>query len=127
GRLQQRADEDGVVVGPAAAKLLRGTAILAAIAHEAGERPNAWRVLELVAGAPAVPRALGAPLFGREDELSWLRSRFRRAARTSEVVRATVLGDAGIGKSRLAKELVASIGSDAEAITLRCPGEGERT
>jgi len=127
GRLQQRADDDDVVVGPAAAKLLRGTAILAAIGHEAGERPNAWRVLELVAGAPAVPRALEAPMFGRENDLSWLRSRFRRAARSGAAVRATVLGEAGIGKSRLANELVASIGSDAEAITLRCPAEGERT
>jgi DNA-binding SARP family transcriptional activator len=127
GRLQRRADYDDVVIGPAAAKLLRGTAILAPIDHESGERPNAWRVLELVAGAPAVPRALGAPMVGRESELSWLRSRFRRAARSGEVVRATVLGDAGIGKSRLANELVASIGSDAEAITLRCPADGERT
>jgi DNA-binding SARP family transcriptional activator/class 3 adenylate cyclase len=129
GRLQQMASDGDVLVGSAAAKLLRGTAILMPVGSDAGERARAtaWRVLELVAGAPAVPRALGAPMFGRESELTRLRSAFRRATRSGAVVRMTVLGEAGIGKSRLAKEMVASIGADVGAITLRCPAEGERT
>jgi predicted ATPase len=36
-----------------------------------------------------------------------------------------VLGEAGIGKSRLAREFVSSIGADANAITQRCPAPGE--
>jgi predicted ATPase len=36
-----------------------------------------------------------------------------------------VLGDAGIGKSRLAREFVSSIGADANVITQRCPAPGE--
>jgi predicted ATPase/class 3 adenylate cyclase len=129
GRLQLAADDGEVIVGPAAARLLRGTVILKPVERLAinGAQATGWRVLEVVAGAPALPRALGAPMFGRQDELTRMRSAFRRAVRSGAVVRMTVLGEAGIGKSRLARELVASIGADANAITLRCPAYGEET
>jgi predicted ATPase len=40
-------------------------------------------------------------------------------------VRTTVVGDAGIGKSRLAREVVASLGAEARSITIRCsPPDG---
>src|SRR5439155_22412424 len=64
---------------------------------------------------------------GRQDELTRLRSAFRRAVRSGAAARMTILGEAGIGKSRLARELVASIGADADVITLRCPAYGEGT
>jgi DNA-binding SARP family transcriptional activator len=129
GRLQLAADDGEVIVGPAAARLLRGTVILKPVERLAidGGQATAWRVLELVAGAPALPRTLGAPMFGRQDELTRVRSAFRRAVRSGAIVRMTVLGEAGIGKSRLARELVASIGADADLITLRCPAYGEGT
>jgi class 3 adenylate cyclase len=126
GRLQLAADDGEVIVGPTAARLLRGTVILKPVERLAinGAQATAWRVLELVAGAPALPRALGAPMFGRQDELTRMRSAFRRAVRSGAVVRMTVLGEAGIGKSRLARELAASIGADANVITQRCPAYG---
>jgi predicted ATPase len=65
-------------------------------------------------------------MIGREDELTRLRSAFRRALRSESPVRVTVVGDAGIGKSRLAREVIASLAGDAHAIVLRCtpPGDG---
>ena len=45
--------------------------------------------------------------------------------RSGTVWRLTVLGDAGIGKSRLAREFVSSIGADAHVIFQRCPAPGE--
>jgi predicted ATPase len=64
-------------------------------------------------------------MFGRQGELTRLRSALRRVVTSGTVWRLTVLGDAGIGKSRLARELVSSIGADANAITQRCPAPGE--
>jgi class 3 adenylate cyclase len=126
GRLLQAADDGEVIVGPAAARLLRGTLILKPVERLGTDGAQAaWRVLEVVAGAPAVPRALWAPMFGRQDELTRMRSAYRRTVRSGTVVRLTVLGEAGIGKSRLARELAASIGADANVITLRCPADGE--
>ena len=87
--------------------------------------PGPWRILELVSGATAVPRALQVPMLGRDDELTRIRSAFRRAVRSKAVQRLTVLGEAGIGKSRLAREAAASIGGEAHVITLRCPSDGE--
>jgi DNA-binding SARP family transcriptional activator/class 3 adenylate cyclase len=124
GRLQQAAPDSEVVVGAAAQRLLRGAVIMIPLDNAPGGTTG-WLSLEIVAGAPTIPRALDAPLFGRQDELTRLRSAFRRVVSSGTVGRLTVLGDAGIGKSRLARELVSSIGADADAITQRCPAPGE--
>ncbi|MFN2589263.1 MAG: BTAD domain-containing putative transcriptional regulator, partial [Actinomycetota bacterium] len=122
-RLQQAAPDDEVFVGPAAQRLLRGAVIMKPL--DGPPRRQGWQILEIVARAPAIPRALDAPMFGRQAELSQLRSAFRRAVRSGTVGRFTVLGEAGIGKSRLAREFISSIGTDANAITQRCPAPGE--
>jgi DNA-binding SARP family transcriptional activator len=124
GRLQQAAPDDEVVVGPAAQRLLRGAVIMRPLDGAAGETTG-WQILEVLAHAPAIPRALDAPMFGRQSELTRLRSAFRRVVRSGTAWRIAVLGDAGIGKSRLAREFVSSIGADANAITQRCPAPGE--
>jgi tetratricopeptide (TPR) repeat protein len=62
---------------------------------------------------------------GRQAELTRLRTAFRRTVRSGTVYRFTLLGEAGIGKSRLAKEFTEWIGSDALVITGRCPAYGE--
>jgi len=123
-RLQQAAPDGDVVVGSAAQRLLRGAVIMKP-SHGAPTGTTGWQILEIVAGAPAIPRALDAPMFGRQDELTRLRSAFRRVVRSGSVRRITVLGDAGIGKSRLGREFVSSIGADAHAIIQRCPAPGE--
>lgn len=123
GRLQQAAPDDNVVVGPAAQRLLRGAVIMKPL--DGAPAGAGWQILEIVTGAPAILRSFDAPIFGRNGELSRLRSAFRRVVRSGTAWRHTVLGDAGIGKSRLAREFVSSIGADANAIALRCPAPGE--
>jgi tetratricopeptide (TPR) repeat protein len=82
-------------------------------------------VLDIVSGATTVARQLDSPMCGRQAELTRLRAAFRRTVRSGTACRFTVVGEAGIGKSRLAKEFVESIGSDARIITGRCPTYGE--
>ncbi len=64
-----------------------------------------------VGGVGEAARPLGrAALVGREDELAWLQAAFAgvQAERRSRVV--TVLGEPGVGKSRLAREFAVSVG-----------------
>ena len=85
---------------------------------------RAWRLLELVdeplrfAGRPP-------PLVNRERELNELHSVFARCRSGPECQLATVVGPAGIGKSRLARELAMEIGEDATVVVGRCPSYGE--
>jgi class 3 adenylate cyclase/tetratricopeptide (TPR) repeat protein len=52
------------------------------------------------------------PFVGRTNELTILRDCVTRIARTGRPILATVLGESGIGKTRLADELIAAIGPD---------------
>jgi DNA-binding SARP family transcriptional activator len=123
-RLQHAAPDAEVLLGPGARRLLRGAVIIGRV-EVPGQDTKAWRVLEVVAQAPAIPRTFDAPMIGRQSELTRLRSAFRRSRHKGVVVPVTIVGDAGIGKSRLAREVIASLGDDAFAITLRCPPPGD--
>ncbi|MBW3589705.1 MAG: AAA family ATPase [Actinobacteria bacterium] len=124
-RLEHTSTEGEILVGPVAQRLLRGAVILKPVDRADGAVATTWQVLEVVARASAIPRVLEAPMIGRQNELTQLRATFRKTLRSGSPVRITVVGDAGIGKSRLAKEVLASIGDDAHGIILRCPPSGE--
>ena len=69
-------------------------------------------------------RRLDAPLVGRTEELSRLRAAFD-ATRTEGRCRVvSVLGEPGIGKTRLGRELVASLGGEATSLVGRCVSYG---
>jgi class 3 adenylate cyclase len=77
-----------------------------------------------VGGLGEAARPLGrATLVGRDDELAWLRAALAgvQAERRSRVV--TVLGEAGVGKSRLAQEFAATSGE--RVLQGRCISYGE--
>ena len=114
-RLALACADGDVLIGPGTLRLVRGSAIV-----KPADDQGAWLVLELAPSVGSIPPATDAPMIGREQEISQLRAAFRRAVRSGAPVRANVVGDAGIGKSRLAREVVASLGQDAQAITIRC-------
>jgi class 3 adenylate cyclase/predicted ATPase len=66
----------------------------------------AWRALELrELHQPAERPGFGAPLVGRQAELSQLETMFDRVVRDGAPHLVTVVGQAGVGKSRLLLEL----------------------
>src|SRR5207247_10689534 len=87
----------------------------------AEEQPlGAWRLLDLIEGAPAIPRRFEAVLVGRGPELTKLRRAFE-AARTGSHCRLLILvGDPGIGKTRLAREFLAEVAQEATVLVGRC-------
>jgi DNA-binding SARP family transcriptional activator len=90
-----------------------------------GGKAAAWRLLELLPGAPPFLRRFDAPLVGRDGELAQLRQAFERARRERRAQLFTVFGEAGIGKTRLAQELAHSVEAEATVLTGRCLSYGE--
>ena len=86
---------------------------------------RAWRLVELVQGAPAFDRLLETPLVGREHELEQLHGALARAVRERTLVLFTLLGTAGVGKSRLTREHIGVVGSEATVLVGRCQPYGE--
>jgi DNA-binding SARP family transcriptional activator len=86
---------------------------------------RAWRLDGLVEGAPGYARRLDAPLVGRESELKRLQSAFERARDERRCGVATVVGEAGIGKTRLIRELLTSVGGETRVLVGRCVSYGE--
>ena len=66
----------------------------------------AWRALRVVAGRGGARRseALEAPFVGRDDELRLLKDLFHTTTREARIRLVSIVGPAGIGKSRLAWE-----------------------
>jgi class 3 adenylate cyclase len=85
---------------------------------------QAFRLVALGEGSGLRPQT-GAPLVGRQEELARLQSVFEsvRDERRSRVV--VILGDAGIGKTRLTSEFVSSLAAEATALVGRCSSYGE--
>jgi DNA-binding SARP family transcriptional activator len=128
-KLQQAAGAGGVLIGAATYGLVRD-AVAAEVAEPLtlGGRAApiaAFRVASVTTGGPGVARHLGARLVGRDEELAALREEFDRACAGGECRLVTVLGEAGIGKTRLANELSASVGDDATVLVGHCISYGE--
>jgi tetratricopeptide (TPR) repeat protein len=64
-------------------------------------------------------------MLGREQELDALRKAFRRVVRGKRCALVSVLGPAGIGKSRLAEELRSSVADRADVLVGRCLSYGD--
>jgi tetratricopeptide (TPR) repeat protein len=82
-------------------------------------------VLAVAEGRPVFPERSEAPIVGRRDELARLRRLFAAVAAERCCRVLTVFGEAGIGKTRLARELVAAVAHEATVLVGRCVSYGE--
>ena len=89
------------------------------------ERVSAFRLLDVLPDVAGFARRFEIPLVGREDEVLVLRKTFERSVRDRRGYLVTVFGPAGIGKTRLAKELGASVAGEATVLTGHCLSYGE--
>jgi class 3 adenylate cyclase/tetratricopeptide (TPR) repeat protein len=128
-RLEATASPGEILIGDATHGLVRNAVLaepLDPLALKGKSEPvKAWRLLGVVAGAPAVARRLDAPMVDRKSELAELRAAFELAVRSQTARLVTVLGSAGIGKSRLANELLTEIRDEATVLSGRCLPYGE--
>jgi tetratricopeptide (TPR) repeat protein len=83
------------------------------------------RLISIAPEADAIPRALGRPMIGRTRELDQLRQALARADAEDSAYLFTILGPAGIGKSRLAAEFARTVEAEATVLSGRCLPYGE--
>jgi DNA-binding SARP family transcriptional activator len=124
-RIEQAAPSGSIMLGAATLELVRDAVRVKAVKPRKEKPLPAFRLLELLAGAPSVARYLEAELVGREDELRRLQAVFEEAKREPPSQVVAVVGEPGIGKTRLANELVALVEQDATVLTGRCVSYGE--
>ncbi|HYY79061.1 MAG TPA: adenylate/guanylate cyclase domain-containing protein, partial [Actinomycetes bacterium] len=128
-RLQQLARPGEVLLGEATWRLVRDAATAEATAPlpMRGRRraEPAWRLLGVAPAAAGPPRRAAAPFVGRAAELELFGWAARRVAGGAGLHLLTVLGAAGIGKSRLLAEAVGRLGGTAGVLTGRCLPYGE--
>ncbi len=105
---------DAVTVDEGRALTLKGKA----------EPVTGFRLLE-VALAPLAPGRMRPGFVGRTHELAMLDAAFDRSVDGPACVFVTVLGVAGVGKSRLAEEFAAGLGERARVIGGRCLAYGD--
>jgi len=123
-RLEQLAQAGEVLVGETTVRLLREAIKVEAVAPLAAKgKSDPLRAYRLVAVTGSVPQRAGAPFAGRDEELRLLEAAFAGAVEDSAARVVTVVGEPGVGKSRLAAEL--ALRADAQVVRGTCLSYGE--
>jgi class 3 adenylate cyclase len=129
-RLEQVAEPDQILIGEPTYRLVRDAVRVEpvqplALKGKAGPVPG-YALLAVEPGAQAIRRRMDQPLVGREHEMARLRAALEDTVADRRCTFVSVLGPAGIGKSRLTAEFLAHAGREATVLRGRClpPGEG---
>jgi len=128
-RLQQAAEPDETLLGDSTWRLVRDAVTTGEPrdVHVKGrEEPViVRRLVDVDQSAEAIHRRVGGPMVGRDRELGILRAAYERSVVEERCVLVTVLGSAGVGKSRLVHELLAGIRAGSTVLRGRCLPYGQ--
>jgi class 3 adenylate cyclase/tetratricopeptide (TPR) repeat protein len=127
-RLQQCADVGDVLIDEQTLRLIEGAVRVeskgALELKGKKETVAAYRLRGVVPGPTERARRLSSPLIGREHDRVLLDEAYRRAVAEDACHLFTVLGAAGVGKSRLVDEFLATIRDTATIAQGRCLSYG---
>ena len=128
-RLEQAAPSGEILVGEKTLRLARDAVDVEAVeplaAKGKSEPVRAFRLVTVRKDAPSFERRMDSPMVGRGRELGLLRQAFERAVSESACHLFTLLGPAGVGKSRLVAELLAGLDGEAATLSGRCLSYGD--
>ena len=129
-RLQSAARPASVTVGEITHRLTRSSieyVELEPLRLKGKSEPvAAWEAVRIAVAGTSLTRA-PTPLIGREEESEQLSSLFDKVVREERSHLVTVIGQAGVGKSRLLRELAAEVGERQDSPLMRvgrCPAYG---
>ena len=127
-RLEQAAPVGEVLIGKSTYRLVRDTVEVVPVEpltlKGKPEPVPAYRLLSVTEGQTST-RPADLPLVGRSREIAALDAEFRRSVAGSECRLVTLLGEAGMGKSRLIEQFVRSIADEAVVLRGRCLSYGD--
>jgi class 3 adenylate cyclase/tetratricopeptide (TPR) repeat protein len=127
-RIEQAAEPGEVLLGEATYRLVRRAVSVRQIEPLAVKGKSgllqAYRLIEVLEPG-SLPRPVGTPFTGREDELRLLERRLDTVVAERRCHIVTVVGEPGVGKSRLTAEFVARATGRARVVRGRCLSYGE--
>jgi predicted ATPase/class 3 adenylate cyclase len=127
-RLEEVAESGEILIGEATRRLVRDDARVEPVGQRVakdGQGIGAFRLVEVLPDAPGRALRLDSPLVGRERQLGSLFAAFTNAATDRACHLFTVLGSAGVGKSRLVQEFIDGLDVDVTILRGRCLPYGE--
>jgi class 3 adenylate cyclase len=128
-RLEQVARPDEILVGQPTYRLVRDAVTVEPVEPRAlkgkGETGPAFRLLAVAASTQGAMRRPDSPFVGRDHELELLLEASSLVGRDAACRLFTVVGAAGMGKSRLVEEFLARGLDDTVAVRGRCLPYGE--
>ena len=128
-RLEQAAPENEIYLGASTYRLVRDAVEAEAVEpltlKGKSEKVAAYRLIS-AAGLDGYVRRADSKMVGREDELATVDRIFLEAIDTRTARLVTIFGDAGLGKSRLAREVMSLAGQrGARIVQGRCLNYGD--
>jgi tetratricopeptide (TPR) repeat protein len=128
-RLQASAGPGEVLLDRRTWRLARDALVVAPVVaggrgRDGGGVP-AFRLVDVAPDGAGPARRHEGPLVGRQTELQLFDWVFRRSVQTSSCHLLTVLGAAGVGKTRLVAAAVDAVGEGATALFGHCPSDAE--
>jgi class 3 adenylate cyclase/tetratricopeptide (TPR) repeat protein len=128
-RLEQAATPGEILIGAETLALVRDAVITEPVEplQLKGKRDPvlAYRLISVDPGASAIARHLDSPLVGRIREKKRLNADFDDLTSERACHLFTLLGPAGVGKSRLVAEFLANVGDKADVMRGRCLHYGD--
>jgi tetratricopeptide (TPR) repeat protein len=130
-RLEQAANAAEILLGPQTYGLVRDGVTVEPIepvaAKGKSEPVTAYRLLDIAtkAGSASTGSRLESPMIGRRRQQRQLAEAFAQVVDERVGYLFTILGSAGVGKSRLVTEFLGSLGEGAQVLHGRCLSYGE--
>ncbi|MBI2780836.1 MAG: AAA family ATPase [Chloroflexi bacterium] len=128
-RLEQAAGSGEVVLGDLTYRLARDkieVEFMAPLNLKGKAEPvPAYRLVTVASTAPPQDQTAGTPFVGREEEMGRLSGALSSAIGDHHAQLITVVGDAGVGKSRLIREFASRAAEQARLVRGRCLPYGE--
>jgi len=128
-RLEQSAPPGEILIGEDTFRLVRHAVTAEPVeplhVRNREEPVTSYRLREVHDAAPRGESTLRSPMVGRVRDLGVLLDVVEAVAGGGETHLATILGPAGVGKSRLVEELIAGLGGQMPALSGRCLTYGE--